>query len=98
MTKRARILLGGLVLTLLTAYIGVYIYSITLPKKGSSDGWSVTWDGRGEPRVIGVNPNGPATSLQIGDEFIAINGVKIKDDPSLLGIGLRVPPGTRYTL
>ncbi len=98
MTKRARILLGGIVLSLLTAYIGVYIYSITLPKKGSSDGWSGTWDGKGEPRVVSVDPNGPATSLQIGDVFIAINGVKIKDDPGLLSISDRVPPGTRYTL
>src|SRR5215475_4835971 len=99
MTKRARILLGGIVLALLTAYIGVYIYSITLPKKGSSDGWSGTWDGKGEPRVASVDPNGAAAnSLQVGDEFIAINGVKIKDDPGLLGISLRVPPGTRYTL
>jgi serine phosphatase RsbU (regulator of sigma subunit) len=99
MTKRARILLGGIVLALLTAYVGVYIYSITLPKKGSSDGWSGTWDGNGEPRVASVDPNGAAAnSLQVGDEFIAINGVKIKDDPGLLSISDRVPPGTRYTL
>src|SRR5215475_7841067 len=98
MTKRARILLGGIVLALLTAYVGLYIYSLTLPKKGSSDGWSGTWDGKGEPRVVSVDPNGPATSLQIGDVFIAINGVKIKDDPGLLSISDRVPPGTRYTL
>jgi serine phosphatase RsbU (regulator of sigma subunit) len=99
MTKRVRILLGGIVLALLTAYVGLYFYSITLPKKGSSDGWSGTWDGRGEPRVASVDPNGAASnSLQVGDEFIAINGVKIKDDPGLLGISNRVPPGTRYTL
>src|SRR5262249_51297647 len=99
MTKRARILLGGLVLTLLTAYIGIYVYSITLPKKGSSDGWSGTWDGKGEPRVTSVDPNGAtANSLQVGDEFIAINGVKIKDDPRLLEYSNNVPPGTRYTL
>src|SRR5262245_15982418 len=99
MTKRARILLGGIVLALLTAYIGVYIYSITLPRKGSSDGWSGTWDGKGEPRVTSVDPNGAsANSLQVGDEFIAINGVKIKDDPRLLEYSNNVPPGTRYTL
>src|SRR5215813_12686848 len=99
MSKRARKLLGGIVLALLTAYVGLYFYSITLPKKGSSDGWSVTWDGRGEPRVASVDPDGAAAnSLQVGDEFIAINGVKIKDDPGLVGISNRVPPGTRYTL
>src|SRR5215813_8362569 len=98
MTKRARKLLGGILLALMSTYFGVYIYSITLPRKGSSDGWSATWEGRGEPRVISVDPNGPATSLQLGDEFIAINGVKIKDDPGLLSLSDRVPPGTRYTL
>jgi serine phosphatase RsbU (regulator of sigma subunit) len=99
MTKRARILLGGIVLALLTAYVGLYIYSITLPKKGSSDGWSGTWDGKGEPRVTSVDPNGAsANSLQVGDEFIAINSVKIKDDPRLLEYSNNVPPGTRYTL
>jgi serine phosphatase RsbU (regulator of sigma subunit) len=94
-----RVLLGGIVLGLLTAYVGVYIYSITRPKKGSSDGWSGTWDGKGEPRVNSVDPNGPAANgLQVGDEFIAINGVKIRDDPRILGYSDRVPPGTRYTL
>lgn len=99
MTKRMRILLGGIVLALLTAYSGVYIYSITLPKKGSSDGWSGTWDGKSEPRVNSVDLNGPAaTGLKVGDEFIAINGVKIIDDPRILDYIKGVPPGTRYTL
>jgi serine phosphatase RsbU (regulator of sigma subunit) len=99
MTKRARILLGGIVLALLTAYVGLYIYSITLPKKGSSDGWSGFWDGKGEPRVVSVDPNGAAANrLQVGDEYIAINGVKIKDDPRMLDYIKGVPPGTRYTL
>src|SRR5262249_8374448 len=99
MTKRARILLGGMVLALLTAYFGIYIYSITLPKKGSSDGWSVTWDVKSDPRVVSVDPNGPAAnSLRVGDEFIVMNGVKIKDDPRILEYIKDVPPGTRYTL
>src|SRR5262249_18509116 len=68
------------------------------PKKGSSDGWSGTWDYKSEPRVTSVEPNGPAAGLQVGDEFIAINGVIIKDDPRILGYSDRVPPGTRYTL
>jgi serine phosphatase RsbU (regulator of sigma subunit) len=99
MTKRARIFLGGVVLALLTAYVGLYIYSITLPKKGSSDGWSGTWDGKGEPRVVSVDADGAAANrLQVGDEFIAINGVKIKDDPRMLEYVKGVPPGTRYTM
>jgi hypothetical protein len=58
MSKRVRILLGGIVLGLLTAYIGVYVYSITLPRKGSSDGWSGSWDGKGEPYVTSVDRDG----------------------------------------
>jgi serine phosphatase RsbU (regulator of sigma subunit) len=98
MSKRVRILLGGIVLALMSAYIGLYTYSITLPKKGSYDGWSGFWDGKGEPRVTGVDPSGFAKDLQVGDEFIAINGIKIKDDPRILGYSRGVPPGTRYTL
>jgi S1-C subfamily serine protease len=98
MSKRNRILLGGLLLALMSAYFGVYIYSITLPKKGSYDGWTGNWDGRGEPRVIDIDPKGPATGLQVGDEVIAINGVKVKDDPRILGYAESAPPGTRSTL
>jgi sigma-B regulation protein RsbU (phosphoserine phosphatase) len=98
MSKRDRILLGGLLLALMSAYFGVYIYSITLPQKGSNDGWDGYWDGRGGPRVTEVDPKSLATGLQVGDEFIAINGVKVKDDPRVLGYGDTAPPGTRYTL
>lgn len=98
MSKRARILLGGIVLALLSAYFGLYVYSITLPRKGSSDGWSGTWDGTGLPRITGADPKGPAAGLQIGDEIVAINGVKVEDDPRILGYGNSSPPGTRYTM
>ncbi len=47
MSKRARILLGGIVLSLMSAYLGVCVYSYTLPRKGSSDGWTGSWDGSG---------------------------------------------------
>lgn len=94
MSKRVRILLGGILLALMSTYFGVYIYSITLPKKGSYPGFSAAWDGRGEPHVTSVDPNGLATDLQVGDELIAINGVKIRDDPRVL-INRETPPGTR---
>jgi serine phosphatase RsbU (regulator of sigma subunit) len=97
MSKRVRILLGGIVLGLLSAYVGLYFYSLTLPKKGSSDGWSGTWDGAGDPRVVSVDPDGGATSLQVGDELIAINSVKIKENPNVLGDSGGAPPGTRFT-
>src|SRR5687767_7300224 len=98
MSKGMRKLLGGIVLGLLSTYMGLYIYSITLPKKGSDDGMSAFWDGRGEPRVTSVDPEGGATGLQVGDEILAINGRKIREDPNLLESNDNAPPGTRYTL
>jgi serine phosphatase RsbU (regulator of sigma subunit) len=98
MSKRVRIILGGLLLTLMTVNFGAHIYSMFLPPPGSSDGWSGTWSGQGDPKITGVNADGPATALQVGDEIIAINGIKIKDDPRLLGYGYTVPPGTRFTM
>ncbi len=98
MTKRTHILLGGILLALMSANVGLYIYSMFLPPKGSYHGWDGTWDGKGEPRVTSVDPNGPATGLQVGDEFTAIDGVKIRDDPRIIDYNIRVPPGTRYTM
>jgi serine phosphatase RsbU (regulator of sigma subunit) len=96
MTKRARILFGVMVLALMSANFGLYVYSISLPKKGSYAGFTVNWDGRGEPRITGVNPGVLAADFQVGDELIAIDGVKIRDDPRVL-IEYYPPPGTRIT-
>jgi serine phosphatase RsbU (regulator of sigma subunit) len=96
MTKRARILFGGIVLALMSANFGLYVYSISLPKKGSYGGFSVNWDVKGEPRITGVNPGVLAADFQVGDELIAIDGVKIRDDPRVL-IEYYPPPGTRIT-
>lgn len=98
MSKSVRILLGALLLALMTAYFGVYVYSITLPRKGSYGGWNAFWDGKGEPTVTNVDPKGLATGLQVGDEMIAINGVKVKDDPRILNYAVDAPPGTHYTM
>ncbi len=98
MPKGVRILLGAAVLSLMSAYFGIYVYSVTLPKKGSSDGFSASWDGTGDPRVKSVDPDSPATGLvQVGDEMIAIDGINIKDNPNIL-LGNEMPPGTRFTL
>ena len=98
MSKRARILLGGILLTLMSVYFALYVYSVSLPKKGSSDGFSASWDGRGDPKIASVDPDSPATGLlQVGDEMIAIDGVKIRDNPGIL-IGNEMAPGTRFTL
>jgi phosphoserine phosphatase RsbU/P len=96
MSKRVRILVGSILLALMTANLGAIIYSMFTPPKGSEDGFSATWDLKGEPRITSVDPNGPAKELQVGDEWIAIDGVKIREDPGVLGRD--DPPGTRVTL
>jgi serine phosphatase RsbU (regulator of sigma subunit) len=97
MTKRARILLGGLLLALMSAYFCAYVYSISLPKKGSYAGFTATWDGKGEPRIASVAPTALVADFQVGDELIAVDGVRIKDDPRVL-VDNDQPPGTRVTL
>ncbi len=98
MTKRVQTLLGGVLLLLMSANLGANIYSMFLPQKGSYDGWSGTWDGRGEPRVTSVDPDGPAAALRVGDEVVAINGVTIGEDPRILDYNRGAPPGTRFTM
>src|SRR5215475_1134905 len=94
MTKSARILLGGMVLALMSSHVIAYIYSVSLPKKGSYAGWTAN-PGK-KLVVIRVDPDGPATDLRVGDEVIAINGEKIKEDT--LSKGASAPPGTRETM
>lgn len=94
MSQRMRIVLGSLLLALMLANLSISIWASLTPPPGSYDGWSGTWDGRGEPTITSVDAGGPATKLQAGDEMIAINGTKIRQDPSLLAYAQRVPPGT----
>ncbi len=96
MSKRVRILLGGILLALMSANFGLYVYSISLPKKGSYAGFSATWDWKSDPRITDVNRDVFAADFQIGDELIAIDGVKIRDDPRVL-IDNDQPPGTQVT-
>src|SRR5262245_8861936 len=96
MTKRARILFGGILLALMSTYLVLYVYSISLPKKGSYGGFNASWDGKGEPRINRVDPTVLVADFQVGDELIAIDGVKIRDYPRVL-IDKDPPPGTRMT-
>src|SRR5262245_26352398 len=96
MTKRTRILLGGIALALMSAYFVLYVYSISLPKKGSYPGFNAIWEPKGEPRIDRVDPAALVADFQVGDVLIAIDGVKIKDDPRVL-IDNDQPPGTSIT-
>src|SRR5262245_61286359 len=93
MNKRIRFILiiafFGVMLTY--CWTGVYL---ALVRPGSSDGYQI-----GEEfRVISVDPQGPAKELKAGDQVIAINGVRLRDNLRLMGFSNRVPPGTHYTI
>jgi serine phosphatase RsbU (regulator of sigma subunit) len=96
MSKQLLKLLGCFALSLMSANFVLYVYSIPLPKRQGYPGFHATWDGKGEPRIDGVDPAVLAADFQVGDELIAIDGVKIKDDPRVL-IDNDMPPGTRVT-
>src|SRR5262245_66397433 len=96
MSKRMRILLGGILLALMSAYFVLYVYSISLPKKGSYAGFHALWEPKGEPHIDRVDPTALVADFQVGDELIAVDGVKIRDDPRVL-IDNDQPPGTRMT-
>src|SRR5262245_53227830 len=101
MSKRLRLFFGGLLLALMSANFAANIYSMMTPPRapeGGYNGMVIRWDYRGEPRVESVDPEGPATEFKVGDEVIAINGVKFRDDPRALIGAAPEPPGTRVTL
>lgn len=98
MSKRVRVILSGLLLMLMSVNLGASIYAIFLPRAGSYGGWNGKWDGTGEPLVTKVETAELQPQLQVGDEIIAINGVKIRENPSILGLEDATPPGTRYTM
>ncbi len=66
---------------------------------GSYNGWTGEQQGFNKPALIRrADPKGPATVLQPGDEFLAINGITLRQDPSIMNFAGRVPPGTSYTM
>ncbi|MBO0862944.1 MAG: hypothetical protein J2P21_31500, partial [Chloracidobacterium sp.] len=99
MSKHLRILLGVIVLALMSANFGLYVYSVSLPKKGSYSGISANWSyGQDEPRVTEVNREVLSADIQAGDQLIAIDGVKIRDNPAVLLGRDDDPPGSNYKL
>lgn len=98
MSKRMRVPIGGIVLVLMLALFGSHLYSMLVPPKGSNGGWSGQWLGEGEPTITDVDPASGATDLRSGDELIAINGIRVRQQPKMLDYGDDVPAGTRYTM
>jgi len=92
-TKRHRLVLGCVFFALMFGQFGVNAYVAMTQLSGSYDGWMAP-----QAQIIEVDQKGPATALRVGDEFISINGLTLRDDPQIINYGHRVPPGTNYTM
>ncbi len=98
MKNKRRLILGSLFFALLFFYFGVRVYFVFF-HIGSYDGWSGEQQGFDKPPLVTrTDPKGPATVLLPGDEFLAINGITPRQDPSIMNFAGRVPPGTNYTM
>jgi sigma-B regulation protein RsbU (phosphoserine phosphatase) len=98
MKNKWRFTFGLVIFALLFFYLGVRVYFVFI-HESSYDGWTTRQkpeDGRWY--ITDVDPNGPATALQKGDEFLAINGITRAQDPSIANYNQRVPPGTNYQM
>jgi len=101
MTVRQRQWLGAVFFALMFGHFCVNAYSswLSLTRLGGSyDGWGARLLPDGRAEIATVDQNGPAAALRPGDEFISINGLRLKDDPDIRNYNRRVPPGTRYTM
>src|SRR5215510_7766215 len=97
-TKRQRLVLGCVFFALMCGQFGVNAYSGLTRFSGSYDGWTANSPPDGRSKIVSVDQNGPATALQVGDEFISINGLTTRDDPDIRNYNRRVPPGASYTM
>lgn len=98
MKNKRRFILGSVFFALLFFYFGVRVYFVFF-HIGSYDGWAGEQRGVDKPAFITrIDPQGPATLLRPGDEFLTINGITLRQDPSIMDFAGRVPPGTNYTM
>ncbi|MBO0862945.1 MAG: SpoIIE family protein phosphatase [Chloracidobacterium sp.] len=97
MTVRRRRWLGAFFFALMFGHFGVYAYSALTRLRGSYDGWDARLSDGGA-QIASVDQNGPATALRVGDEFVSINGLTLRDDPEILNYSHRVPPDAVYTM
>jgi phosphoserine phosphatase RsbU/P len=101
MTVRRRKWLGGFFFALMFGHFVVNAYPALLDlarRPRSSDGWTARLLPDGRAEIVSVDQNGPATALQVGDEFVSINGLTLRDDPEIRSYNERVAPGASYKI
>jgi serine phosphatase RsbU (regulator of sigma subunit) len=100
-TKRHRLVLGGVFFALMLGHFGVNAYSAwmdLMARAKSSDGWTARLSPDGRAQIVSVDKDGPATALRVGDEVLSINGLSLRDNPEILSYNQSVAPGTSYTI
>src|SRR5581483_5907031 len=96
MNKQVRYILFISFFAVMLTYWVAGLYE-DLARPGSDDGWRAPGQ-YGVYYIADVNQQSPAKELRKGDQVIAINGVRLADDPRMLNLSRRVPPGTHYTI
>ena len=90
MKNKRRLILGSVFFALLIFYFGVRVYFVFF-HVGSYDGWTGQQQEYGKPALVTrTDPKGPATVLLPGDEFLAINGITLRQDPSITFVVLKI--------
>jgi serine phosphatase RsbU (regulator of sigma subunit) len=98
MTIRQRRWLGAIFFALMFGNLVVSVNSNLSRFSGSYDGWVAPPLPDGRAEIVNVDQGGPSTELRLGDEFVSLNGLTLRDDPQILNNSRRVPPGTRYKM
>src|SRR5204862_5603955 len=102
MTTRQRRWLGAIFFAVMFVNFGVATYKNWLDVAGLSrssyDGWTANLRPDGSVEIIRVDQGGPAKALQLGEEFVSLNGVTLRDDRQIINYNRRVGPGTQYTM
>ncbi len=96
MKHKWRLVVGVLVFVLMSVNWAV-IHFTDERRPGSYDGWTARLSPESGAVIVNVDPTGPASALQIGDELWRVDGVPVNDaNPAVLNFNRTVPPGTRY--
>ncbi|MFN0122024.1 MAG: SpoIIE family protein phosphatase [Blastocatellia bacterium] len=95
--NKGRLLVGAVIFLLLAVHLPVNVW-LGFHPPGSYDGWTARARPDGVVVITGVDANGPARDLRLGDELISINGAPVGPRSPLLNLNRTAPPGTQYTM
>jgi serine phosphatase RsbU (regulator of sigma subunit) len=98
MTKRLKLVLGGLFFALMLVNVGANFYSSWAERIAFSErGWEAT-EVNGKPTIYTVDRESLSAVLRAGDEIVSLTGEPQRAFPVLNRNECAVPPGTPYKL